>query len=262
MLSSAAYFAYLFIQKDYLHKIGYWLIAVGFVCHSVVVYYEFLKMGVVPVHNLHAIFSMAAWAVVCVFIVFQYKFNLKILGIYAAPLAALVMLIASFYLPKECAQAKTVFSNIWLIFHVIVLFIGEALFALACGVGVMYLIQEHAIKTKNHGFFFRRFPSLELLDTAGYACIAAGFTMLTIGIIAGIVYAKSVWGRFWGWDPKEIWSIVTWLLYASLLHERLVVGWRGRRSAIMAIIGFVVLLFTFFGVNIFFKGHHGEFIKW
>jgi len=87
--------------------------------------------------------------------------------------------------------------------------------------GLLYLLQEHAIKSKKHGFFFRRLPSLELLDTTGYACILTGFAMLTFGLITGFVYAKVVWGKFWSWDPKEIWSGITWLLYAALLHQRL-----------------------------------------
>jgi ABC-type transport system involved in cytochrome c biogenesis permease subunit len=85
--------------------------------------------------------------------------------------------------------------------------------------------------------------------------------MLTFGLITGFVYAKAVWGRFWSWDPKEIWSGITWLLYAALLHQRLTVGWRGRRAAIMAIIGFAIILFTFLGVNFLLQGHHGEFTK-
>jgi cytochrome c-type biogenesis protein CcsB len=143
----------------------------------------------------------------------------------------------------------------------VVIFIGEASFALACGLGVLYLIQENSIKTKKHRFFFKRLPSLDLLDSAGYVCIVVGFTMLTLGLITGFVYAKSIWGRFWSWDPKEVWSGITWLFYAALLHERLIVGWRGRKSAIMAIIGFGVLLFTFLGVNLFLEGHHKDFTK-
>jgi len=133
--------------------------------------------------------------------------------------------------------------------------------ALACGAGLLYLLQEHAIKSKHRGFFFKRLPSLELLDHTGYACIVTGFTMLTFGLITGLIYAKSVWGRFWSWDPKEVWSGITWLLYAALLHQRLTFGWRGRRAAIMAIIGFAVILFTFLGVNFLLKGHHGEFTR-
>jgi len=84
---------------------------------------------------------------------------------------------------------------------------------------------------------------------------------MTVGLITGFVYAKALWGKFWSWDPKEIWSGITWLLYAALLHERLAVGWRGKKSAVMAIIGFAFLLFTFLGVNFFLKGHHGEFTQ-
>jgi cytochrome c-type biogenesis protein CcsB len=153
------------------------------------------------------------------------------------------------------------FKNFWLISHVVVILIGEAGFALACGLGLLYLIQENAIKTKKRRFFFRRLPSLDFLDATGYACIVVGFTMLTLGLITGFIYAKAVWGRFWSWDPKEVWSGITWLFYAALLHERLTVGWRGRRSAIMAIIGFAVILFTFLGVNFLLEGHHGEFTK-
>jgi cytochrome c-type biogenesis protein CcsB len=100
-----------------------------------------------------------------------------------------------------------------------------------------------------------------MLDNTGYACIVVGFTMLSIGLITGFVYAKSIWGRFWGWDPKEVWSMITWFLYAALLHERLTVGWRGRKAAIMAIVGFAVVLFTFLGVNFLLYGHHGEFTR-
>jgi len=164
-------------------------------------------------------------------------------------------------LPDEPAQTTAVFKSFWLVSHVTVIFIGEAAFALACGIGILYLTQENAIKTKQRRFFFKRLPSLDLLDSTGYGCIVVGFTLLTIGLITGLVYAKSVWGRFWSWDPKEVWSGISWLFYAALLHERLTVGWRGRRSAIMAIVGFGVLLFTFLGVNLFMEGHHRDFTK-
>jgi len=200
------------------------------------------------------------WTVAGVFLVFQYRFQLKILGVYAAPLVSFVMVIAARF-PNAPDQMNKTLNNLWLVVHVVAVFIGEASFALACGVGLLYLLQEHAIKSKKHGFFFRRLPSLELLDTTGYACILTGFAMLTFGLITGFVYAKAVWGRFWSWDPKEIWSGITWLLYAALLHQRLTVGWRGRRAAIMAIIGFAIILFTFLGVNFLLQGHHGEFTR-
>lgn len=261
MTGTAGYFAYLFFQKDYLQKIGFGLLCFGFLFHSTSIALGFFRSGHIPVNNLNETLLIAAWAVVGVFLWVQYKYRLKILGVYAAPLAAFVMVMAS-QLSREPAQTKNIFNSFWFHIHILGVFIGEAAFALACGLGILYLIQEYAIKSKTHGFFYKRLPSLELLDLTGYACIIIGFILLTLGLITGFVYAESLWGRLWSWDPKEIWSGITWLIYAALLHQRMTVGWKGRKSAIMAIIGFMVILFTFFGVNFLLKGHHQEFTRW
>jgi cytochrome c-type biogenesis protein CcsB len=260
MLSAAGYFAYLFLQKDYLQKTGYFILLAGFFFHTAIIASGFIKTGHFPAQNLRETLMVAGWAIAGVFLIIQHRFNLKILGVFAAPLVVLVV-IGAFLLPGETVQTTNIFKNFWLISHIITIFIGEASLALACGIGILYLMQERSIKNKVRGFFFKRLPSLELLDTTGYACIVVGFTMLTIGLITGLIYAKSVWGRFWGWDTKEVWAGITWVLYAVLLHERLAVGWRGRKAAIMAIVGFAVLLFTFFGVNFLLEGHHGVFTK-
>ncbi len=261
ILSSASYIAYFCIQKNYLQKIGYYILLVGFLCHMIGIGYGYLKVGHLPTGSLKETLSIAGCAVTGVFLLLRYKFSLKILGVYAAPLSACIMIVA-FRLPSLEHEMGTLFNSPWLVFHVVTIFIGEASLALACGTGILYLAQENAIKTKNHGFFYKRLPSLDLLDSTGYACIIVGFSLLTIGLITGFVYAKSVWGKFWTWDNKEVWSVFSWLLYAVLLHQRLAVGWRGRRSAIMAIIGFIVLIFTFLGVNFLLKGHHGQFTAW
>jgi len=259
-LSTVGYLMYLFLQKEYLQKTGFYLLAGGFLGHTVELGHRFIQTGYFPVHNLHETLSLAAWTMAGVFLLFQHRIGLRILGVYAAPLITFAMITAA-RLPNVPKEMGDLLNSLWLVAHVVAIFIGEAALALACGAGIMYLLQENAIKSKHRGFFFRRLPSLELLDSTGYACIVTGFTMLTLGLITGLIYAKSVWGRFWNWDPKEIWSGITWLLYAALLHQRLTIGWRGRRAAIMAIIGFAVILFTFLGVNFFLKGHHGEFTR-
>jgi len=260
LASTAGYLLYLFIQKDGYHRAGFYLLIAGVVLHSSDILYATVSSGQLPATTLYESLSIAAWAIALVFLVIQARYKIRILGIFAAPLAAAVTILSA-RMPEAPAQAQTMFTSIWFIIHIVSVFIGEAALALACGVGMLYLLQEHAIKTKKRGFFYSRLPSLELLDTTGYACIVVGFTMLTIGLITGFVYAKAIWGRFWSWDPKEVWSGITWILYAVLLHERLAVGWRGRRAAIMAIVGFCVVLFTFFGVNFFMQGHHGQFTK-
>lgn len=104
--------------------------------------------------------------------------------------------------------------------------------------------------------FSKRLPSLDVLDEVSYRAIAFGFPMVTIGIITGAIWADQAWGRWWGWDPKETWSFITWLFYGAYLHTRLTWGWRGRHSAVIAVVGIVVVLFTYLGVNYLLPGLH------
>ncbi len=261
ILSTSGYVAYLFFQQGVWQKTGYGLLFVAFLCHTAVILFSSFETGLFPGWNLYQSLVLAGWAFSGMFLFVRHKFNLKVLGIYAAPLTAAIMIIAV-NVPTDTVSDNQFFKSIWVFFHVLVMFLGNGALALACGAGFLYLLQERAIKTKTRGFFFTRLPSLELLDSVGYRCIVSGFTMLTIGLVVGFLYAKVVWGRFWSWDPKEVWAGIVWLFYAALLHERLAVGWRGRKSAIMAIIGFAVILFTFLGVNFFLEGHHGGFTRW
>lgn len=259
LLSTIAYFAHLIFQKDFLHRAGFYLLLTGFLFHSILIVLGFRASGQITVRNLHETLSMSGWIIAGVFLILQNRLKLKIMGVWAAPLVLLIMIIVM-QLPKEPVQAKEILDNVLIVFHVMAVLMGEAALTLACGVGILYLIQERDIKNKKQGFFFKRLPSLDLLDRTGYACIIFGFIALTLGLMGGLVYSKTTYGRFWGWDPvKEVWSGVTWLIYAALIHGRLVTGWRGRRSAITSIIGFLVLLFTFFGVNFILDGQHGDF---
>ena len=160
MLSTAAYLAYLFLQKNYLQRIGYLILLAGFICHTIFIISSVVKSGHIPAGNLHQTLSLAGWVVAGLFLIIQITLKLKILGIFAAPLVTLVMIVVS-QLPNEPAQITKIFKNFWLISHLAAVFIGEASFALACGLGILYLIQENAIKAKKHRFFFRRLPSLE-----------------------------------------------------------------------------------------------------
>ncbi len=259
-LSAGFYLGYLVFQKEWHQRWGLGLLAVGFAAHTATLILAWVELGHIPATNLYESLLLVAWTMAAIFLVLSYRFNLKIFGIYAAPLITLAMLVAT-QIPRVPAESKPIFDNFWLVVHVLTIFFGEAALGLACGAGVLYLVQERSIKSKRPGFFYKRLPSLEMLDGVGYTCLIVGFTLITFGLVTGIIYAKSVWGRFWSWDPKEVWAGITWLLYAVLLHERITVGWRGRRSAILAIIGFAVVLFTFFGVNFFLKGHHGIFTR-
>ena len=177
------------------------------------------------------------------------------MGAFAAPSAFLLM-IASALSPDIVVQIDPVLKS-WLFpVHIIFAFLGNAAFALAFGAGVMYLLQNRMLKSKRFTGIYQLFPSLDTLDKVNYTCLSVGFPLMTLGIISGAFWANTVWGSYWSWDPKETWALLTWLLYAVLLHGRLSVGWRGRRAAIFSIIAFVFLLFTFLGVNLLLGGYH------
>ncbi len=248
--SSLGYQGYILFQKRLVYRAANIVLWVGFLSHAVVIILQCLKGGHIPVQNLHEALSTFAWAVVGVFLLLQIKFHLMVLGALVAPLATLCVVIAS-VLPRSKVELAPLFESLWRTMHVGTLILGNAALAIACLVGILYLIQEKAIKDKRPGFFFRRLPSLKLLDSMGYASLIVGFPLLTFGIITGAIYAQMVQGRFWSWDPRKIFAGITWLVYAALLHERLAVGWQGRRAAIMTIVGFLILLFTFF---LFFLG--------
>lgn len=261
LLGAAGYLFFLFVQKEIYHRVAFGFMTAGFLLHTILIGALFYRLGYFPAQNLHQTLVVAGWTLTGVFLLIKYRYRLNILGAYAAPLAAVIML-AALCIPSVAVDPTPLFKSTWLVLHILIIFIAEGAMALACGAGLLYLIQEHGIKTKSHGFFLNRLPSLEFLDRTGYLFIATGFTALTIGLITGFVYAHLVWGKFWSWDNKEIWSMISWLIYAALLHGRLVSGWRGRRAAVMAVVGFAALLFTFFGVNFLLEGHHDAFTKW
>jgi ABC-type transport system involved in cytochrome c biogenesis permease subunit len=135
-------------------------------------------------------------------------------------------------------------------------FLGYAVFAVAFCLSITYLLQERQLKTKRKGDLFRRLPSLETLDELNHRFVTWGFALFTLGLITGSFLAKEMWGALWSWEPVQIWSMVTWLLYAVLLQAR-TVGWRGRKAARLTILCFVVLAASFLGVNLVFPGKHG-----
>lgn len=258
--SMIGYLLFLFNQKSICQRTALYLISTAIVFHFVSMVIYTIATRHVPIQNLSQSLSVAAFSLGCMFLFFQYKFDLKILGVFASILLSGIML-AVLLIPDAPVEKNTVLKGFWFYSHIILVFAGEAALALACGAGILYLLQEKGIKTKSPGFFFKRLPSLDLLDNVGYTCLTTGFALLTIGLVTGFIYAKTIWGRFWGWDPKEVFSVGTWVVYAALLHLRLYSGWRGRKSAIMTIIGFLIIIFTFIGVNILLGGHHQAFTK-
>ena len=254
-VGTVGYLIYVIRTEKAIHRIAYGFLLTGFLSHTLGLVMLVSQIRQMPVTTLPQTFSLFAWAIVGSYLAFQLKFNIRILGTFVSPLAVVFMLLSS-AIPGQVIPNSKLFKSFWLTLHVATMFVGMAIFALAFCAGIMYLLQERQIKTKSFGLLYRRLPSLEVLDSLNYVCLTFGFPLITIGLISGFVYAGAVWSSFWHWDPKEVLSVVTWLIYAVLLHERLAVGWRGRRAAIMAIIGFSVILVTFVGTSVILKVHH------
>jgi cytochrome c-type biogenesis protein CcsB len=254
-VGTVGYLIYVIRTEKAIHRIAYGFLLAGFLSHTIGLAMLVGQIHQMPVTTLSQTFSLFAWAIVGSYLAFQLKFNIRILGTFVSPLAVVFMLLSS-AIPGRVIPNSQLFKSFWLTLHVATMFIGMAIFALAFCAGIMYLLQERQIKSKNFGLLYRRLPSLEVLDSLNYVCLTFGFPLITIGLISGFVYAGAVWQSYWHWDPKEILSVVTWLIYAVLLHERLAVGWRGRRAAIMAIVGFSAILVTFVGTSMILEVHH------
>ena len=254
-VGTVGYLIYVVRTEKAIHRIAYGFLLAGFLCHTIGLAMLVGQIRQMPVTTLPQTFSLFAWAIVGSYLAFQLKFNIRILGTFVSPLAVVFMLLSS-AIPGRVIPNSKLFKSFWLTLHVATMFIGMAIFALAFCAGIMYLLQERQIKSKSFGLLYRRLPSLEVLDSLNYVCLTFGFPLISIGLISGFVYAGAVWQSYWHWDPKEILSVVTWLIYAVLLHERLAVGWRGRRAAIMAIVGFSVILVTFVGTSMILEVHH------
>lgn len=255
LIASAGFLLFI-IKKN--KKLGYWshkIVLSGFALNSIYLVLCYYQLGAVPALSFKASLSFFSWTIIAAYIIFQLKFKIMVLGSFVVPFSAFLMIISS-TIPISAITIRPIFKSFWLPLHVSTSFLGNGIFAIAFIAGVMYLIQEHQIKSKRLGAFHSRLPSLNILDSLNYYAITYGFLLLTIGMITGSIVAQDAHGSYWRWDPKEVWSLITWLCYAALLHQRMTIGWRGRRSALMSIGCFLILIFTFVGVNFLMEGYH------
>ncbi len=252
VLGTGGFLAFLLLDRPRVARAARLTTMAGFAVHSASLVARYVDERVMPGASLLEALSFFAWAIVGASIVFQHRYRMPVLGAFATPLAALLLLVAS-TAGGTVPEPSTV-PGVWLPVHVGLVFLGDALFALAACAGLMYLLQEHTLKAKRVGWVTRRLPSLEILDQVNVRSLTIGFPLLTLGLLSGGIIARFAWGTVWWWEPKVVFSILTWVLYAVLLHGRVTVGWRGHRAAVLAIAGFVAVLVTLVGVGLFRAG--------
>ena len=254
-LAFLMYLAGMVMNRTFLSRLGTYLSLLGLTAQTLAIILRWVKsyemgMGHAPFSNLYESLIFFAWTLMFLYLILEWRTKNRTVGAFVTPLAFLAMAYASFS-PNINSQIQPLIPALksnWLISHVITCFFGYAAFALSFGVSIMYLLKRLDSEDKNN-LFLKLIPSTTILDDLNYQMIVIGFLMLTLGIITGSVWAHSAWGTYWSWDPKETWSLITWLVYASVIHTRLVKGWTGKKIAILSIAGFACVLFTYFGVN-------------
>ena len=230
---------------------------IGFFLHSAALLLRWkssydLGIGHAPLANFYESLIFFAWAILLLYLIIEWRTRSRSLGVFVIPVAFLLLAFASIApgVSDRIQPLIPALQSNWLTVHVLTCFLGYASFAVAFAVGIMYLLKGRARDGgTEEGTFLSLIPASDALEELLYQGVVLGFVLLSLGIMTGSVWAHYAWGSYWSWDPKETWSFITWIVYAVMLHARSVRGWRGRRMAWMALVGFASVLFTYLGVN-------------
>lgn len=253
--AAAAYLVFHFSGRDKAAAAGFFVAAAGWAAHTGAIAVRAVEAGRAPLANMYESVSFIAWATAAACLGMELKYKTR----RASPFVLLIVLgfmalASSPLMPGEITPLVPALQSYWLPLHVAVTLIGEAFFAVAFVAAILYLFAERKARKSDDPGAAR---AAALYDRVTYRAVAVGFPLFTLGaLVFGMIWAERAWGRYWSWDPKETWSLITWMVYALYLHTRIIMGWKGRRSAVVAVLGFLSALFTYFGVNYLLSGLH------
>ncbi|MEK6790456.1 MAG: c-type cytochrome biogenesis protein CcsB [Deltaproteobacteria bacterium] len=277
VITALLYIGHWVFKKRWLGQTATALSYIALFSTSLILIMRAAESGHAPFSNLYESMVLFVWAVNVGYLVIEYKHGIKIIGAFVMVIESLAMLSAAL-LPyrfksieplNPALQSKwhwmiDLLSTVglekyaigWLDFHVFTTFIGYAAFAISFGLSIMYLIKNRAEEKGSANQIIGALPDAATLDELGYRAIAWGFPFLAVGIVTGAVWANYAWGTYWSWDPKETWSLITWFVYAAYLHARVTRGWRGKRCAYLSLLGFLGVIFLYWGVSFILPGLH------
>ena len=239
---------------------------------------RWISNGYFPLSNLYESLIFLSWSITFTHLILHKKYNNIILGAINTPISLFITAFASFFLPINMQTASPLVPALrsnWLMMHVTIMILSYAILIIGSLLSILFLIiiqQNNFTKIKSINNLNKKYTNntltftqtsnlskinlLESIDNLSYRIIGLGFPLLTIGIIAGAVWANEAWGSYWSWDPKETWALITWLIFASYLHSRLIKSWKGEKPAILASIGFFAVWICYLGVNFLGQGLH------
>ncbi len=240
------YFIYINFKNKLFGKLATAALILGFILNTIIVFERWYAAGRPPFANLYESLIFFAWSIILVYLISEFVYKFKILGA-GVSLAALLFFGYASFLDKSIQPLLPALKSNWIVIHVTSYFIGYGAVTVAFISSLLYLIVSK--KPSNSSLA----ASLDILN---YRLIALGFPFFTVGLTTGAIWANVAWGAYWSWDPKETWSLITWVIYAIYLHARLRKGWKGQKAAWLSVIGFMAMLFTYFGVNYLLAGLH------
>lgn len=238
-------------------RVAYSLTILGWLLHVAGTVLRGIAAERVPWANMFEFSLTASAIIVGVFIFIQLWIELKFLGAYITGFGLITLGVGTvnFYVPV--VPLAPALQSYWLVIHVFVATLGTAFFAIGGGLSIIQLVQARREAGKFEAVkFLTTLPTAEKLENLAYRVVVVGFVFWTFTLIAGSIWAEHAWGRYWGWDTKEVWTFIIWTIFAGYIHARATRGWRGSRSAWLAIVGFSAVMFNFTIVNLFFKGLH------
>lgn len=261
ILCMLLYWIWMATKNDMIGYSATLLTIVGLVGNTAALLLRMIITKRAPLANGYEFILTFTWGIIAVYLFAEFRYRLKTLGAFVTPIPFLLLMFIVMALGPQERVAQGIMPALkshWLEFHVLTAMLSYGAFAISFGLGIMYLLRasKESSGTIKAGSIIARFPTLESLDETAYKVVGFAFPMLTLCIISGAIWANYAWGTYWSWDPKETWSLITWIIYAGYLHARLMYGWKGNRAAWMAVLGFAAVLFTFFGVNYFLSGLH------
>ena len=246
------YFVFAAVKKDALWKAAFGIQAGCLILHTAALVIRGIGAGRLPMTNQYEFATCFAWALCLVSLIFIQKYRFPALGIGAAPVIFLIIGYAAMQ-SREVRELMPALRSNWLAFHVSTAIISYGAFGVSFALGIMFLFRE---KLREGSFWDKHIPEPRKLDMISYRSVSLGLLFLTFTILTGAIWAERAWGSYWSWDPKETWSLVTWIIYAVYLHLRLRRGWKGKAAAVYAVTGFICVIFTYIGVNTFLPGVH------
>ncbi len=241
-------------KRRSLQRVAEWCTAAGFILHTAALVADWVIDGHYPLFSLREALSFLAWALVALYTIVRYRYHTQAVGAFTMPLISVLTLVALLIGTNPNAPAG--FSTTWLFpIHTTLLLFAYAAFVIAFMASVMYLLQERELKLKTFGAIFHRLPPLTTVNELATSAAALGLLLLTLGIASGMIWSSTRFGRVWRNDPKEIFALLTWLLYVVLIVYRFTPKWRGRSAAWLGVVGFALVLLTFLGTR-FLDSYH------